>query len=161
MKKFSELKGGNYIYKLILNDNINYNGNFSEFIDHELNIKVEKIKIHSVIYPGIKLTGPYYYIAKYGTKASWGEKESNEYVNILYSKNNSLKKLILKNEEFSHDNNFDSHLDGGVFFTSKKALDKYVFNYCMEYIHQYECQIKSIEEKKEKYQKFINEYRSK
>ena len=161
MTKFSDLKKGNYIYRLILNDNINYNGNFANFVNKELDVKVEKIKIHQIIYPGLKMTGPYYAMTPHGNQATYGQVEDDKYVNIIYQDNGRLVKLILENNECSHNNtlNLIDSLEG-IFFVSKEALDEYVLDYCNKYIHQYEMQIKSLEEKKEKYQKFINVYRS-
>lgn len=161
MKKFSDLKFGDYIYCLHLIDNINYDGNFTSFIEKEITINVEEIKIKEIIYPGIVKTGPYYAMTPMGNKPTYGEKESNDYVNIIYFDDKGLRKLILENKESSKDHNFYliNKLDG-ILFVSKEALNKYVLDYCNKYIHQYENQIKSIEEKKEKYQKFINAYRS-
>jgi len=160
MKKFSDLKPGDYIYCLHLIDNIDYNGDFTSFIEKELTINVEEIKIKEIIYPGIIKTGPYYAMTSTGNKPTYGEKESNDYVNIIYN-DNGLRKLVLENKESSK--NYNSYLIDildGILFVSKESLNKYVLDYCNKYIHQYENQIKSIEEKKEKYQKFINAYRS-
>lgn len=159
--KFSDLKEGDSIYKLILNDNINYDGNFSEFVEKELEIKIEEIKIHLKVYPGMIQTGPYYAMTPHGNKATYGEKEDNRYINIFYNDNNVLHKLILENKEYSRNytNMIIDNVDG-IFFISKQELDKYIYNYCNKYIHQYNCQIQDLKEKIEKYQKFLNVYRS-
>lgn len=161
MKKFSELKSGDNIYYLHLVDNINYEGNFSKFVEKEITIDVKEINIKEIIYPGIVKTGPYYAMTPTGNQATYGEKESNDYVNIIYNDDGRLRKLILENKELSKDHDiYLINFYEGTFFVSKEALDEYVLNYCNKYIHQYENQIKSIEKKKEKYQNFINAYRS-
>ena len=106
-------------------------------------------------------TGPYYAMTPTGNQATYGQKEDDRYVNIIYQEDGRLRKLILENGESSR-NHAMMLVDclEGIFFTSKKALDEYVLDYCNKYIHQFEMQIKSIEEKKEKYQQFINAYRS-
>ena len=161
INKFSDLKKDDYIYKLILNDNINYDGNFSEFVDKELNIQIEKIKVHEIIYPGLIETGPYYAMTPTGNKATYGKKDSKDHVNIIYVDNDRLRKLTLENKEYSYNHTLSliDHLDG-TFFVSKEALDEYVLDYANKHIHQYEMQIKDLEEKKEKYQNFVDAYRS-
>lgn len=161
MIKFSDLKKNQYIYYLHINDNINYKGAFDKFVKKNLEVKVDKFKINQVIYPGIVQTGPYYAMTSSGNKATYGQKEDNRYVNIIYQEDGRLRKLILENNESSK-NHAMLLVDclEGIFFTSKEALDEYILNYCNKYIHQYEMQIKSIQEKKEKYQDFINAYRS-
>lgn len=153
-KDFSLLKPGDIIYKLTLNNTIEYNGEFNQFVTPTLERKIEEFKIKDILYPGIVQGPSYYYMANHGIGTSETLKYDDQYVTVILDNNEEHTFL---NKCYSTSYNRIISFDGeNIYFTHKEALKSYLKYYCEFYISNYTKEIENLQNKINLYTKFKN-----
>ena len=151
-KDFSLLKPGDIIYKLTLNNTIEYDGEFNQFVTPTLERKIEEFKIKDLLYPGIIQGASYHYMTNHGIGTSETLKYDNQYVTVILDNNEEHTFL---NKCYSISYNRIISFDGeNIYFTHKEALRDYISWYCEYYIREYMKEIDKLQDKINHYNKF-------
>lgn len=155
-KKFSDLKVGETIYKLTLNNQIEYDGEFKSLVKPILEKSINKYKIKDLLYPGIVQGPSYHYmdIKNHGIGTTHSLKYDDNYVTIILD--NDEEHSLRNNCYSSSYNNFISFGGDNIYFSQEEALKSYLKDYCEFYILNYAKEIENLQNKINLYTKFKN-----